>query len=79
MTKVLGLFGIVVAGLLWGGSQSLEVKNEMSGPGFGLAMVFVLYAYGGWNDAAFVAAEVRDVRRNLPRALILGTTGITIV
>ena len=31
---------------------------------FGLAMVFVLYAYGGWNDAAFVAAEVRDRRRN---------------
>jgi amino acid transporter len=36
---------------------------------FGLAMVFVLYAYGGWTDAAFVAAEVRNRRRKLPLAL----------
>ena len=38
-------------------------------------MVFVLYAYGGWNDAAFVAAEVRNRRRNLPLALIGGVAG----
>jgi amino acid transporter len=42
-------------------------------------MVFVLYAYGGWNDAAFVAAEVRDRRRNLPLALIGGVLGVTAV
>jgi basic amino acid/polyamine antiporter, APA family len=46
---------------------------------FGLAMVFVLYAYGGWNDAAFVAAEVRDRKRNLPLALIGGVLGVTAV
>jgi len=46
---------------------------------FGLAMVFVLYAYGGWNDAAFVAAEVRDRRRNLPLALIGGVAAITAI
>ncbi len=44
----------------------------MSGPGFGLAMVLVLYTYGGWNDAAFVTAEIQDARRNIPRALLLG-------
>lgn len=49
------------------------------GPGFGLAMVFVLYAFGGWNDAVFVAAEVRNQSRNLPRALFLGIAGITVV
>lgn len=42
-------------------------------------MVFVLYAYGGWNDAAFVAAEVRDRRRNLPLALLGGVTGVTLI
>ncbi len=42
-----------------------------------MALVFVLYAYGGWNDAVFVAAEVRDPQRNLPRALIFGLLGIT--
>ena len=47
--------------------------------GFGLAMVFVLYAYGGWNDAAFIASEVRNRSRNIPWALFLSTGGITLV
>ncbi len=46
---------------------------------FGLAMVFVFYSYGGWNDAAFVAAEVKNRKRNLPWALFIGTGGITII
>ena len=33
----------------------------------------MLYAYGGWNDAVFVAADVREPKRNMPRALALGT------
>ena len=41
--------------------------------------MFVLYAYGGWTHAAYVAAEVRDQRRNLPRALMLGIAGITLI
>jgi amino acid transporter len=40
--------------------------------------LLILYAYGGWNDAAFVAAEVRDVKRNIPRAL-LGGIGLIVV
>ncbi|MBX9682000.1 MAG: amino acid permease [Gemmataceae bacterium] len=41
-----------------------------------LAMVFVFLTYGGWNDAAFVAAEVKDPSRNIPRALIFGILGV---
>jgi len=77
--KVLGLVAIVLAGMIWGGNASLTSDQPMSGPGLGLAMVFVLYAYGGWNDAAFVASEVRNRRRNMPLALILGTAGITVI
>jgi amino acid transporter len=78
VAKVLGLIAIVVAGLAWGG-QSWEVSKPMEGAGFGLAMVFVLYAYGGWNDSAFVAAEVRNGERNIPLALFLGIGLITII
>jgi amino acid transporter len=39
-------------------------------------MVLVLLTYGGWNDAAFVAAEVRDPNENIPRALLFGTIGV---
>jgi APA family basic amino acid/polyamine antiporter len=43
------------------------------------AMVPVLFAYGGWQTANFVAEEVREPRRNLPRALILGVSGVVIL
>ncbi len=42
----------------------------------GAAMVPVLFAYGGWQTSCFIAGEVRDPRRNLPRGLILGVTGV---
>jgi amino acid transporter len=42
-------------------------------------MVFVLLTYGGWNEAAFVSAELRDVRRNMMRALFLSLLIITIL
>jgi amino acid transporter len=80
LLKVVGLGAIVVAGLRWGQPAALVAPNEyeVAGPGFGLAMILVLYAYGGWNDAAFVAAEVRK-RNNIVLALILGTIAITLI
>jgi amino acid transporter len=83
--KVLGLVGIVVAGFVWGQPDRLLPEPGVTpvAPGgwtFGaLAIILVLYAYGGWSDAAFVAAEVREPSRNIPRALILGTAGITLI
>jgi len=43
---------------------------------FGLALVSVLWAFDGWADLSFVAGEVADPRRNLPRALIGGTLAV---
>ena len=42
-------------------------------------MVPVLFAYGGWQTATFVAGEIREPRKNLPRALIIGVTGVVIL
>jgi APA family basic amino acid/polyamine antiporter len=42
-------------------------------------MVPVLFAYGGWQTASFVAEEVREPRRNLPRALVLGVSGVVVL
>jgi amino acid transporter len=59
-----------------------EVEQVVQPPmslGWGaLAMILVLYAFGGWNDAAFVASEVRNPQRNIPRALIIGVSLITV-
>lgn len=80
--KVIGLAGVVVAGIWATISNSPSPPNiepQPAEPDFGLALVFVLYAFGGWAHAAYVAAEVRDERRNLPRALVLGIVIVTTI
>jgi amino acid transporter len=46
-------------------------------PSFGLAMVFVLLTYGGWNEAAYISAELKDRRRNMVRGLTISIVLIT--
>jgi basic amino acid/polyamine antiporter, APA family len=46
---------------------------------FGAAMVPVLFAYGGWQTACFVAGELKEPRRDLPRALVLGVIGVALL
>lgn len=81
--KILGLGSIIAAGFMYG--QDVATATAVAKPStagwstFGLAMILVLYTYGGWNDAAFVAAEQRNQRRNIPLALLLGTALVTIV
>ncbi len=49
------------------------------GAGIGSAMIFVLFTYGGWNDAAYISAEVRDRERNMARALLLAIGLVTVL
>jgi len=44
-----------------------------------LALILIMFTFGGWNDMAYVAAEVRDPDKNLARALLLGTLAITAI
>ena len=46
---------------------------------FGLALVSVLWAYDGFADVSFVSGEVRDPRKNVPRALVLGTAAVVVI
>jgi APA family basic amino acid/polyamine antiporter len=46
---------------------------------FALALVSVLWAYDGWGDLSFVAGEVKEPARNLPRALIGGTVAVVAI
>ncbi|HWL75224.1 MAG TPA: amino acid permease, partial [Burkholderiaceae bacterium] len=54
-------------------------SQAMDWSSLAFAMVLILLTYGGWNDAAFVAAEVRDKKRDIPLSLILGVAIITLV
>lgn len=74
--KVLGLAAIVAVGL-WATPSEVQPAQPMAPWGnLGLAMILVLYTYGGWNEMAYVAAEVRNPRKNILRALILGTVAV---
>jgi len=78
IAKVVGLLALVVVGLTSAKIAERPPTPQPTSINLGLALVFVLYSYGGWAHAAYVAAEVRDERRNIPRALVLGILGITV-
>jgi APA family basic amino acid/polyamine antiporter len=46
---------------------------DVIGAPFAISLVFVMYSYSGWNAATYIAGEIRDPQRSLPRALISGT------
>ncbi|MFG6432712.1 APC family permease [Roseateles sp. LYH14W] len=78
----LGLTALVLAGLLLlgGGAAARQLAGQPAATqgaatataDWGTAMVFVFLAYGGWSDAATLSAEMRDPRRGIVRALLLG-------
>ncbi len=81
IAKVVGLSGVVLVGFLAGFEASTTVHSPptASTPSLATAMVLVLLTYGGWNDAAFVAAEVRGGSRAVVRSLLLGTAAVMLI
>jgi amino acid transporter len=77
--KVLGITAICVAGFLFHGSGKADVDPVKPSSSFPTAMIFVLWTFGGWNEAAYVAAEVKRPMRNILSSLILGTSLVTVV
>jgi len=70
VAKGLGLLLIVLTALLAPQQERSETTFE-SWP-ISVALVLVLFTYGGWNEMAYVAAEVKDARRNIVRAMVCG-------
>ncbi len=70
-------------GILGGGSSPGSSWAEVSlfgvGWAFGAALVPVMFSFGGWQNANYVAEEIRNPVRNLPKALILGTALVVLV
>lgn len=80
ITIVTGL--LIVIGIGFGGSAETAVPasgGTQTMTGLGMAMVFVLLAYGGWNESAYVSAEIKDPEKNIIRSLVIGLTVVTIV
>ncbi|AFY86071.1 MAG: Serine/threonine exchanger SteT [Chroococcidiopsis cubana SAG 39.79] len=73
LSTVLGLALVIIAGMITvaGTTPVPNGTPTNNGGAFGLAMVFVLLTYGGWNEAAYISAEVRDARHNMVKTLLL--------
>ena len=75
---------IIVLGFTLGKGSAPQLSLNPAGwsfsqmaVGFGLSLVAVTWAFDGWNNVNFVAGEIKNPQRNLPRALITGTLGVT--
>jgi APA family basic amino acid/polyamine antiporter len=87
--KIVAIIALIVCGLLLAGPSRATVtqtSDMLAQPisfdlltAVGAAMVPVLFAYGGWQTASFVAGEIREPKKDLPRGLIIGVTGVVIL
>ncbi|HOW84535.1 MAG TPA: amino acid permease [Candidatus Aminicenantes bacterium] len=78
--KILLIVGLVGAGFIFGKGSLTHLtaaapfRFDFAGiKTLGLSLMWIMFAYSGWNASAYVGSEVRDPSRNLPRSLLLGT------
>ncbi len=79
VAKVVGLLSVFVVAMCSSGDSAKTAPAGDQSWNISLAMILVLFTYGGWNDVAYVGGEVRDPRRNVIRALLLGVAGVTTI
>jgi len=76
---------ILAAFALTASPQALDLTPRMSDPGvmlsvpYGVALIYVSYAYTGWNAATYISGELADPQRDLPRILFIGTAIVTVL
>ncbi|MBI5584888.1 MAG: amino acid permease [Deltaproteobacteria bacterium] len=75
----LGLLFVAFAGFILIPSRPAVSWTPAPGSSIGLAMIFVLLTYGGWNEAAYLSAEVRQTRNSMLRVLLLSLGAITAI
>jgi APA family basic amino acid/polyamine antiporter len=77
--KLALIIAFLVAGALYADPQPISFAPSASDIGyvtaapFAISLVFVMYSYSGWNAATYIAGEIHDPQRSLPRALLTGT------
>jgi APA family basic amino acid/polyamine antiporter len=82
--KILAIAVLVVVGLALAPAGAAQPQRTISGSistlaAIGAAMTPVMFSYGGWQTASFVAGEMRDPRRDLARGLLLGVMGVVLL
>ena len=84
LLKLLGIFGVIVIGFLLGSSHitnfSISLFNHNTGwGGIAVAMVGVLWSYGGWQHATYTAGEAKNAKRDVPIAMLIAALAVTFI
>ncbi len=84
--KVAALAVLIVFGAVapahagwWTAARETSAPPLTTAVAFGAALVPILFAYGGWQNANYVAEEIENPRRNLPLSLIAGTSAVVVI
>jgi len=83
--KILFIVSLIFIGLIFQGPAANAVnfhngwQQEIMESGFAVSMIYVSFAYTGWNAAAYVADEIHDPVKNIPRSLIGSTLFVAVV
>ena len=82
--KVLLIIGMIIAGLVYFPSSapvewSPNWSSEIFTPSFAIALIYVTYAYSGWNASAYIVGEIKNPNRNLPISLVGGTLLVSVL
>ena len=86
VVKIMMLVGLVILGFSLGDgntanfSQAGRVNMDFGGwKTIGLSLMWIMFAYSGWNASTYIGSEIKNPRRNLPGSLLLGTGAVVIL
>jgi APA family basic amino acid/polyamine antiporter len=86
--KLLIVFSLIVFGFSFidwsfssriGFSQMENIQGSSGIAAYGLALLIVMFAYSGWNGTSYIAGEIKNPQKNLPRAMFFGTLAVTAI
>jgi APA family basic amino acid/polyamine antiporter len=89
LLKIIGIVGIILAAALWGDGKPEnftyvasfydEMPLTQLFSALATSLIFVMFCYSGWNAAAYVASEIVEPQKTLPKALLAGTAIVTVL
>ena len=84
--KIIGILAVIAVGLFAGDAnlndwslQSIKMEGNIGIKAFGLALVGVLWSFGGWQHTSFLSGEAKNAARNVPKAMVIAAIVVTVI